>query len=71
MFRHKRATVIFLIIGMVLTAPFAGAQDTKQSEREAMYYRYLEFASYVKGGSIDPHWMADSSSFWYVEFLVV
>ena len=71
MFRHQRATVIFLIFGLVLTAPFAVAQDTKQSERKAMYYRYLDFASYVKGGSITPHWMADGSSFWYVEFLVV
>jgi len=67
MFRHKRATVIFLIIGLVVIAPFTGAQDTKQAEREAMYYRYLEFASYVKGGSITPHWMADGSSFWYAE----
>ena len=43
------------------------AQEIKQSEREAMYYRYLEFASYVKGGSLTPHWMADGSSFWYAE----
>ena len=32
-----------------------------------MYYRYLEFASYVKGGNVDPHGMADGSSFWYAE----
>ncbi len=32
-----------------------------------MYYRYLEFPSYVKGGSVEPHWMADGSSFWYAE----
>ena len=43
----------------------APAQQGGQSEREAMYYRYLEFPSYVKGGSIEPHWMADGSSFWY------
>ncbi|HUF53224.1 MAG TPA: DPP IV N-terminal domain-containing protein [Dehalococcoidia bacterium] len=67
MLRRKRTTAIFLIIGLVLIAPFTGAQDTKQAEREAMYYRYLEFASYVKGGSIEPHWMADGSSFWYAE----
>ncbi len=34
-----------------------------------MYYRYLEFPSYVKGGSIEPHWMADASSFWYLWLL--
>lgn len=32
-----------------------------------MYYRYLELASYVKGGSVTPHWMSDGSSFWYAE----
>jgi dipeptidyl aminopeptidase/acylaminoacyl peptidase len=32
-----------------------------------MYYRYLGFASLVKGGSIQPHWMMDGSSFWYAE----
>ena len=32
-----------------------------------MYSRYLEFASYVKGGTVEPHWMADGSSFWYAE----
>ena len=67
MFRRRRATVIFLIIGLVVIAPFIGAQDTKQAEREAMYYRYLEFPYYVKGGSITPHWMADGSSFWFAE----
>ncbi len=42
-------------------------QEVAQAEREAMYYRYLGFASYIKGGSITPHWMADGSSFWYAE----
>ena len=32
-----------------------------------MYTRYLKFASYVRGGTIEPHWMADGSSFWYAE----
>jgi dipeptidyl aminopeptidase/acylaminoacyl peptidase len=45
------------------------AQETyqNQSEREAMYHRYLEFPSYVKGGTVEPHWMADRNSFWYAE----
>ena len=58
---------IILVIGLLVIAPMGRAQETKQSEREAMYYRYLEFPSYVKGGSITPHWMADGSSFWYAE----
>jgi len=52
---------------LIIIAPLAGAQETKQSDREAMYDRYLDFTSYVKGGSIEPHWMADGSSFWYAE----
>ncbi len=56
-----------VVIGLVLITQPVNAQPKDQSAREAMYYRYLEFASYVKGGSIDPHWMADGSSFWYAE----
>ncbi len=62
-----RATVVILLLAHAITAPLVRAQETPKSDREAMYYRYLEFASYVKGGSVDPHWMADGSSFWYAE----
>ena len=58
---------IILVIGLSSLVLSARAQETAQSEPEAMYYRYLELASYVKGGSIEPHWMADGSSFWYAE----
>ena len=61
-----RSLVIFLSC-LTLIAGSVHAQDASQSEREAMYYRYLEFASYVKGGTVEPHWMADGSSFWYAE----
>ncbi|MGH7587690.1 MAG: alpha/beta hydrolase family protein [Gemmatimonadota bacterium] len=27
----------------------------------------MNFASLVRGGSIQPHWMQDGSSFWYAE----
>ncbi len=55
------------VLGLGFFASPGFAQQAEQSEREAMYYRYLEFASYVKGGSVEPHWMADGSSFWYAE----
>ena len=74
MFRPKRAMVVVLVVGLAAIAPVVRAQEaqhpateSKQAQREAMYRRYLEFASYVKGGSIEPHWMADGSSFWYAE----
>ena len=64
MTRLKMATIVILVVGLVVIATPVRAQ---QAEREAMYYRYLEFASLVKGGSVQPHWMADGSSFWYAE----
>jgi len=63
----KRATFLMVFLGLAVIAPLAHAQQAEQSEREAMYYRYLEFFSYVKGGEVGPHWMADGSSFWYAE----
>lgn len=47
--------------------PLVSAQETKQSDGEAMYHRCMDFESYIKGGSIRAHWMADGSSFWYAE----
>ncbi|MCH8866099.1 MAG: DPP IV N-terminal domain-containing protein [Proteobacteria bacterium] len=67
MFRRRRETTFILFVSLIAIASSICAQETEQSEREAMYYRYLEFASYVTGGSVEPHWMADGSSFWYVE----
>jgi hypothetical protein len=43
------------------------AQALNYSEREEMYRRYLDFPNYVKGGKVEPHWMADGNSFWYSE----
>ncbi len=60
--------VVALVVGCATTNPLMKeAEEASQSEREAMYYRYLEFPSLVKGGSVEPHWMADGSSFWYAE----
>ncbi len=63
----KGPMFVSLVMGFVVIPPLVCAQEAELSEREAMYYRYLEFPSYVKGGSVEPHWMADGSSFWYAE----
>ena len=63
----QRALVFLFVLGLGFFASPVFAQEAERSEREAMYYRYLEFPSYVRGGSIEPHWMADGSSFWYAE----
>ena len=65
--RPKQTILVLLVIGLAIVASPLPSQDAEQAEREAMYYRYLEFRSLVKGGSIEPHWMADGSSFWYAE----
>ena len=67
MFRTRRETIFILFVSLVVITSSIRAQETEQSERDAMYYRYLGFASYVKGGTVEPNWMADGSSFWYAE----
>lgn len=66
------ATKVLLVFMLNSMSSFVNAQNTKLlpsrselTEREVMYYRYLEFASSFKGGTITPHWMTDGSSFWY------
>ena len=41
-----RGAIVCAVIGLVLIAQPVNAQPKNQSEREAMYYRYLEFPSY-------------------------
>ncbi len=58
MSKTQAGRLLILFVGLAL-GRLGGAQEAKQSEREAMYRRYLEFPSYVKGGKVEPHWMAD------------
>jgi hypothetical protein len=67
MLKPKWSLFVFLVISLLVIVPLVDAQEPAQAEREEMYHRYLELDSYVQGGSIEPHWMADGSSFWYAE----
>ncbi len=67
MLKSKMKSIAILVLSVGVLANTAFSQDEKQSERKTMYYRYLKFASLVKGGSIQSYWMADGSSFWYAE----
>jgi len=58
--------VVTVVAIVSFIPPVARAQEAKQLEREARRSRYMDAASKVKGGSITPHWMSDSS-FWYAE----
>ncbi len=62
----KRDFFLLVVLCLAVIAPLVRAQEAEQVEREAMYYRYLEWPQ-LKGGSIQPQWMADGSSFWYAE----
>jgi len=46
MFRLHVKMILILFVSLVVIAPLVRAQAAGQSEREAMYYRYLEFPSY-------------------------
>ena len=59
--------LIPFVLGLAVLLPASSAQNSDQSEREEMYRRYLDFPSYVKGGKVEPHWMADGARFWYAE----
>ena len=64
----KRAFFLQVVLCLAVIAPLVRAQEVEQSEREAMFYRYGDWAwLHLKGGSIQPHWMANGSSFWYAE----
>lgn len=50
MFNPKGTMLVLQVVALTILIPRVLAQETKPSEAEGMYYRYLEFASYVKGG---------------------
>lgn len=67
MFRLPKRRLFTALVGAVLFAPGILAQEAGDAERQAMYRRYAEFASSLRGGLVEAHWMADGSSFWYAE----
>ena len=67
MSRRSRSAVCWLG-AMFLSLPALGvAQRTEEAEREEAYRGLLTFSSLVQGGSIEPHWLKDGDSFWYVD----
>ncbi len=57
MFTAKVRSLLVVALCLGVLGLVGRPQEATQAEREAMYYRYLEFASYIRGGSIEPHWM--------------
>ena len=60
-------SMVLLLVAGVACETDVFSQATSPAEREAMYRKYLEFQSYIKGGRVEPHWLADGNSFWFAE----
>ena len=43
------------------------AQSPTRPDPDSIYTAYMNFASLVKGGSVQAYWMQDGSSFWFAE----
>jgi dipeptidyl aminopeptidase/acylaminoacyl peptidase len=73
-----RKLSLLLAVASNVFVTVADAQTTDDAQRWALYSRYfgptdLRFPAgqqfvgrFIRGGIIEPHWMADGSSFWYV-----
>ena len=42
-------------------------RTTLPCQRLEVYRHFLKLSSVIEGGSVDPHWLPDGSSFWYLE----
>ena len=60
-------TAVILAATLNLADSDSVRADGELTAREAAYRKYLDLPSYVKGGWVTPHWMADGSSFCYAE----
>lgn len=54
-----------LLTALLAWGAQAGAAPT--NDQLAVYRQYLDFATLVRGGEVQPNWMLDGSSFWYVD----
>jgi len=59
--------VIFCLLCVFSITLSASSDENGSAEREEMYRKYLDFASYVQDGVVTPHWMKDGNSFWFAE----
>lgn len=62
-----RAFTIALVIQSAFASGEARARQADPAERDSAYRAYLGFGDLVRGGRVDPNWMADGDRFWYTE----
>jgi len=65
MSKYVRMIICFLCVFSITLS--ASSDENGSAGREEMYRKYQDFASYVKGGVVMPHWMKDGNSFWFAE----
>jgi dipeptidyl aminopeptidase/acylaminoacyl peptidase len=57
----------FLLVFLAFPTSPIFAQVSVKPDADSLYNAYMNFASLVRGGSVQAHWMEDGSSFWYAE----
>ena len=55
------------LVALLLASAVAETQSPLPPERESVSRELLDFASLIENASLEPHWMADGRSFWFVE----
>jgi hypothetical protein len=60
---NLRPTLWPLLLVLISSAGHGG--EAPEPTREVMHDRYLRFWDYVVGASLEAHWLADGSSFWF------
>jgi hypothetical protein len=67
MIQLKKIKTIFFITCLAFLVISAQAQDLKKPKRYEWFEKYLEFDSYVDDGWVDPHWLENGNSFWFID----
>ena len=63
----KKAVLLATVFCVCILTSLNFAEEDKYAKRNAVFYKYMRFSSLVKGGRVEPHWMADKNTFWYAE----
>ena len=53
--------------GNLISGLSAQASSSSTLARDSVLRRWRDLTSLIKGGSVQPRWMADGQSFWYVD----
>jgi dipeptidyl aminopeptidase/acylaminoacyl peptidase len=60
----RTCSLLTLVLGFSL--PASAAAPPSGVDRDAMFLAYLGSGALIRGGSVEPHWLADGRRFWYV-----